>query len=294
MQSKSSMNYYKKGTIMEKKLQKFLDEAFAPYKDFPARADVTQELLGNLLEKFNDLKKQGKSDERAYQMTVDSFGDVSEIMEQVPHSEAKHTQDDKGEQSLYRTIVDGIKGVTGSKSTVSASALMQADLTDIDLAGKDFSMSALMEASFDRADLHDTKFKAAALDSASFIEANLKNAIFSSSDLQNVNFDKADLTDAKISASALKGATFVGAKLVNTEFSKSDLSDISFDDLVLDGVVFNSSSLNKASFKKAVLRSVSFHHSAVKHAIFDGATMDKLTYALLKGAKATLNNVTIQ
>ena len=41
------------------------------------------------------------------------------------------------------------------------------------------------------------------------------------------------------------------------------------------------------------LRDVSFHHAAVKHAIFDGAAMDKLTYAILKGAKATLNNITI-
>jgi len=279
---------------MEKKLQKFLDEAFAPYGEFPARKDVTQELLANLLEKFNDLKEQGKSDDEAYQTTVDSFGDVSEIMEQVPHSEAKPTHEDKAEPSLYRTIVDGIKEVTGSKVTVKASALMEADLTDIDLAGKDFSMSALMDASFDRADLHDAKFRSAALSGASFVGANLKNVIFGSSDLQNANFDNADLTNAKFNASALKGVTFTGATLVNTEFSKSDLSSISFEDRVLEGVVFNSSSLKKTSFKKAVLRNVSFHHSAVKHTIFDGATMDKLTYALLKGAKATLKDITIQ
>jgi BTB/POZ domain-containing protein KCTD9 len=279
---------------MEKKLQKFLDEAFTPYGDFPARADVTQELLANLLEKFNDLKKQGKSDGAAYQMTVDSFGDVSEIMEQVPHDAAKSAYDDKGESSLYKTIVEGIKEAAGSKPTPKASVLTQADLTDTDLAGKDFSMSALVEASFDRADLRGAKFKAAALSAASFVEANLRNAVFSSSDLQNVNFNKADLTDAKLNASALKGATFVDTKLVNTEFSKSDLSGISFDGLILAGVIFNSSSLKKASFSGAVLRNVSFHHAAVKHAIFDGATMDKLTYALLKGAKATLKDVVVQ
>ena len=33
---------------MEKKLETFLDEAFKPYGDFPARADVVQELLTNL------------------------------------------------------------------------------------------------------------------------------------------------------------------------------------------------------------------------------------------------------
>jgi uncharacterized protein YjbI with pentapeptide repeats len=279
---------------MEEKLQKFLDKAFAPYGEFPAKADVTQELLANLLEKFNDLKKQGKSDDEAYQMAVDSFGDVSEIMEQVPHDAAKPALENKDEPSLYKTIVDGVREAAGSKPTAKASNLTQADLIDTDLAGKDFSMSALMEATFDRADLRGTVFRAAALSAASFAEANLKDAVFSGTDLQNVNFDKADLTDARFNGSALKGATFAGTKLVNTEFSKSDLSGISFDGLVLDGVAFNSSSLKKTSFKGCVLHNVSFHHAAVKHAIFDGATMDKLTYALLKGAKATLNGVVIQ
>lgn len=277
---------------MEKKLQKFLDEAFTPYGEFPARADVIQELLANLLEKFNDLKKQGKNDEGAYQMTIDSFGDVSEIMEQVPHDAT--TPVHKIRPSLYKTIVDGVKGATGSKTAPKASNLTQADLTDTNLAGKDFSMSALMNTSFDRSNLHGAKFKAAALGKASFVEANLSATVFSSSDLQDANFNNADLTDATFSSSAFKGATFADAKLVNTEFSKSDLSDISFDGLTLDGVSFNSSSLKNASFKKAVLHNVSFHHSAVKHTIFDGATMDKLTYALLKGAKATLTDITIQ
>jgi uncharacterized protein YjbI with pentapeptide repeats len=279
---------------MEKKLQQYLDKAFAPYGDFPARADVTQELLANLLEKFNDLKKQGKGDDEAYQMTIDSFGDVSEIMEHVPHGETSRPHEDKVTSSLYKTIVTGIKEVAGSKPTLKASALTQADLADTDLSGRDFSMSALMKTTFDRANLQDAKFKGAALSGASFVAANLKMAVFSGSDLHNVNFDNADLTRTMLNASALKGATFVGATLTNTEFNKSDLSDISFDNLVLEGVSFNSSSLKNASFKKSVLRDVSFHHSAVKHTIFDGATMDKLTYALLKSANASLKGVTVQ
>ena len=52
---------------MEKKLQQFLDNAFAPYGDFPSKNDVTKELLANLQEKYSDLKKQGKNDDEAYQ-----------------------------------------------------------------------------------------------------------------------------------------------------------------------------------------------------------------------------------
>ena len=43
---------------MEKKFQEFLDKAFAPYGDFPARADITQELCANLQEKYADLKNK--------------------------------------------------------------------------------------------------------------------------------------------------------------------------------------------------------------------------------------------
>ena len=39
---------------MNNKLNTFLDQAFAKYGDFPARADVQQELLANLTEKYVD------------------------------------------------------------------------------------------------------------------------------------------------------------------------------------------------------------------------------------------------
>jgi uncharacterized protein YjbI with pentapeptide repeats len=93
-------------------------------------------------------------------------------------------------------------------------------------------------------------------------------------------------------ASDLHGATFKDATLVGTNFSQSDLSKISFDGQKFQGVVFNSSSLHQTSFRNTTLSDVSFHHSAVKRAIFDGAKMDKITYAILKGAGATLTDVT--
>jgi len=65
---------------MDKKLSTYLDNAFKPYGDFPARDDVKQEMLGNLQEKFADLKAEGKTDDEAYQATIDTIGDISEIM----------------------------------------------------------------------------------------------------------------------------------------------------------------------------------------------------------------------
>lgn len=279
---------------MEQKLQKFLDTAFAPYGDFPARKDVQQELLVNLQDKVNDLRAEGKNDDEAYKIATESFGDVAEIMEEVPHTEAKASE--KPQQSTARTIFETVKEtLTGnSTSRVKAVDLQEADLADVNLAGSDFSMSALMNVSFNGSDLTGSVFKSAAVSGASFVGANLSNVVASSSDFMGADFTKANLSGAKLTTSAFNKAIFKETDLTNTEFNKSDLSGQSFEGITLRGTSFNSTSLKNTSFKNAVLEDVSFHHSAVKHTIFEGATMDKLTYALLKGAKATLTDVIIK
>jgi BTB/POZ domain-containing protein KCTD9 len=279
---------------MNEKLTQFLDDAFRPYGHFPARKDVEQELLANLTEKYNDLKADGKNDDEAYKLTIESFGDVTEIMEQVAHEKPKRAVDDK--QSLRKTIVDSIMHPINGASTsrFRATSLIDTDLADTKLTGSDFSMSALMNANFDKSELGASKFKATALKGASFVGANLTGSLFDSSDLTEANLESANLADAEFRRCAFKGASFNNAILDNTTFKQSDLGEISFDNLTLRGTVFDASSLKKATFKGADLQDVSFHYSEVKHIIFDGATMDKVTYALLKGVKANLDNVTIK
>jgi uncharacterized protein YjbI with pentapeptide repeats len=281
---------------MEKKLQQFLDKTFTPYGDFPGRADVTQELLANLLEKFDDLKAQGKTEDEAYQEVVNSFGDVAEIMENLPHDEAKFKESPEPAPSIHDIMRD-MKGWIKSKNFSSKFMhiqLAQADLSETDLTKEHFAASDLREASFKGSTLVGAKFIGVALKGADFTEANLTDSDFNGSDLQDAHFDGANLTGAKLRASSLSGAQFTGAIIKGTDFRYSDLTGISFDGQTLDGVIFDSSSLKKATFKNAKLNDVSFHHTAVKHAIFDGATMDKITYAILKGAKATLNDIKIQ
>src|ERR1700742_5248266 len=94
---------------MNHKLRQFLNDAFEPYGDFPARKDVEQELLANLTEKYDDLKAEGKSDDEAYELTTASFGDVSEIMEQVAHDEQGFKTD--GQQNLGKSIAHSVKNV---------------------------------------------------------------------------------------------------------------------------------------------------------------------------------------
>lgn len=282
------------------KLTQFLDDAFRPYGDFPARKDVQQELLVNLTEKYSDLKAEGKSDDEAYALTVESFGDVSEIMEHVPHShEAADSSNATGTgkapgKSLGETIADGIRSLVSDPSRFRATALQDADLTGTQLAGNDFSASALMGANFENADLHQATFKATALKGANFSNANLSGARFDASDLQDTNLSNANLANAKLYRCAFRGAHFSNTTLDGAEFKQSDLSDVSFNGQTLRGTTFANSSLKNTTFDHAVLEDVSFHHSQVKHTNFNGATMDKVTYALLKGVKANLDNVTVK
>jgi hypothetical protein len=53
-----------KGPAMKNQLQNFVDQAFHPYGDFPAQADVKQELLSNLEEKYDDFIKAGKTERK--------------------------------------------------------------------------------------------------------------------------------------------------------------------------------------------------------------------------------------
>jgi uncharacterized protein YjbI with pentapeptide repeats len=195
---------------MEQRLHSFLQEAFTPYGEFPARNDVMRELETNLQEKYADYKQQGLSDEEAYDRTIESFGDVSEIMEQVPHKAAtgstsrKDTGDDgRGFHKMFRDVM---KQAKKSRSKFSSSVLNGADLSDTALVEADFSFSSMTGAMFDGSNLMRAKFRASALREASFAGADLTEATFAGSDLTRANFNNANLTNASFKGSALKGA----------------------------------------------------------------------------------------
>src|SRR5581483_6701494 len=130
---------------MEDRLQQFLDGVFAPYGDFPAKADVTKELLANLQERYRDYKTQGKSDQEAYQATIDSFGDVGEIMDHVPHKQPDElaSEESRKEPSVHKLVKEAVRTARSSRSKFSYTNLTQTDLADSDLRDADFSCSAL-------------------------------------------------------------------------------------------------------------------------------------------------------
>ncbi|WP_366924508.1 pentapeptide repeat-containing protein [Metallumcola ferriviriculae] len=260
---------------MQEKLMKYLDGVFAPYKDLYAVKELKEELYVDLQERLNDFRNQGYDDEAAYSMTIDSIGDIDEILESIidktRDAGPSEKKSDKG--TIRESITDKIKGL---RQTVK----------------RDMSMSNLQGSDLKGVKVQDGKFNCSSLNGSDFSGSDLTNSSFKYSDLRNAIFDGADLTGAKIIASALKDASFKNCVLNNTVFNSSDLSGVCFDDQTLIGTVFKNTGLAGTSFKNAILRDVIFK-TDVKKTVFDGATMDKLTYALLKGSNANLTNVMV-
>jgi len=237
---------------MSDKLKTYLDHLFSPYEDRSAIMEIKQELYHDLNERMDDLRREGFTEEIAYQKTIGSIGDISEIVEAMT---------DKTRELQQRV-------------------------------GMDLSKSNMENSDFTSVTVHDGKFNYSNLQGSDFTEADLSNSSFKSSNLNRAKFDRANLSGAKINKSNLEGASFEGTILNDTDFSYSNLCGVCFDNQTFKGTIFNNAALKGTSFKNAVFKNVSFKTN-VKKAVFDGATMDKLTYAILKGYKANLENVTV-
>lgn len=237
---------------MNEKLKQYLDGIFSPYEELQPVKELKEELFNDLQEKLKDLKDAGYDDVAAFNLTIDSIGEVSEIIESI-NAKTRELQQ---------------------------------------IVGMDFSKSNLKNSDLKAVIANNGKFNYSNLVNTDFSHADLKNSSFKCSDLGNTSFDEANLTGAKIVKSSLKGASFKNSILDHTDFSYSDLSGVCFDNQRFMGTIFDYSGLRGTSFRNAVFKNVSFK-TDVKKAIFEGATMDKLTYAILKGYKANLDNVTV-
>lgn len=257
---------------MNQKLKDHLDKIFTPYKDIKAIQDIKEELYRDLQEKFEDLQNGGYAEEDAFHRTVESIGEISELVEGI-NARTRELQQTVGMDLSKSNLVN---------SDFKAVSAQNAKFTFSNLGGTDFSHSALQGCKFDYSNLSNSDFSYSDLSGTSFKCANLEQS----------KFDGANLAEAKITKSNLKGASFKDCVFDGTDFSYSELADVCFDNQTLHGTIFNHSGLKRTSFKNAVLKNVSFK-SDVKNVIFDGTIMDKMTYALLKGYKAKLENVTV-
>lgn len=236
---------------MNNRIEQYLNGIFSQYEDIKTVRELKDEISINLQDRFNDLVNEGHDEETAFKMTIDSIGDISEIVDSI------------------------------AKKTKSLQQLVHRDYSSLDMSNSDLRGVVAQNSKFDNSSLKG----------ADFSGSDVTNGSFKSMDLKDAKFVGANLTGANFKWSSLQNVSFKNANLENTDFNGSDLAGASFEGVTLVGTNFKGSNLNGTSFKNAVFDNVNFRNADVKKAIFDGTSMDKLTFAMLKGYKANLEKV---
>ena len=92
---------------MEEKIQSYVNGVFRDVPKSERAETIRSEILQNLLDKYRDLKKEGKDDEEAYAIAISSGGDLSGIVadlkgENVKYSYAYEKQFEKVYDKQYK------------------------------------------------------------------------------------------------------------------------------------------------------------------------------------------------
>jgi uncharacterized protein YjbI with pentapeptide repeats len=287
---------------MNEKLNQYLNGVFAPYDGVKSVAELKADLLADLQERFRDLKAEGKDDETAFEMTIDSIGDIEQTVREAAGLTRSLERQLLINFSASNLPKSDFAGVTAHKAKFEASELHGSDFSGADLSGSSFKASDVGEANFDGANLTDCSFYALDLAGASFKKTILVRTEFSTSELTGAKFSDVKLVDAKLNMTDLTKTVFENCTFDGVDFKYCDMRGQHLDGLTFISVKFDRTDLKEATFKGATLKNVSFvpsfaltnkYYRALKTINFDGAMMDKLTYAALKGLGVDLSNVTV-
>lgn len=287
---------------MNEKLSNYLHGVFAPYDGIKSVAELKADLLADLQERFRELQAEGKDDETAFVLTIDSIGDIEATVLEVANVTRALERQVLTNFSASNLPQSDFADVRAHKGKFNASMLRGSDFSGADLTGSSFKSSDLREANFDRANLTDCTFATLDLSDASFHKSILVRTEFNKSALIRAKFSDATLLDAKLTMTDLRETIFENCIFNGVDFTYSDLRRQHLDGQTFIGVRFDRTALNDVSFKGATLKNVSFlaaitltkkYYRAIKTINFDGAMMDKLTYASLRNLDANLSRVTI-
>ena len=76
---------------MENKIRDYIESVFRDVPMSERAENIKGEILSNLLDKYADLKSEGKSDEEAYAVAISSGGDLSGIVSDLKGEKVKYS-----------------------------------------------------------------------------------------------------------------------------------------------------------------------------------------------------------
>jgi len=68
---------------MNEQVTNYVNGVFAPYDGVKSVTELKADLLSDLQERFRELKAEGKDDETAFAMTIESIGDIEQTVREV-------------------------------------------------------------------------------------------------------------------------------------------------------------------------------------------------------------------
>ena len=160
-----------------------------------------------------------------------------------------------------------------------------ANLSDVDLSGRDLS-----EVFFSGADLSNNDLTGTNLTNVDLSNMNLSNTVLRYANLTNVN-----LTNVDLSNKDLTGAILIGANLTNVNLTSVDLSNKDFSRTVLTNANLSDTDLTSATFVDTKdLNGVILSNADLTNANLAGVDLSNtdLTSANLTGADLTNANLT--
>ena len=284
------------------KLTNYLNGVFAPYDGVKSAAELKADLLSDLQERFRELKAMGKDDETAFEMTIESIGDIEQTVQEVAGLSRSLERQLLINFSAGSLEKSDFAGVSARKGKFEASALRGSDFSGADLTGSSFKASDVREANFNGTNLTDCTLYASDLTGSSFDKTILVRTEFNVSDLTRAKFSAGKLIDVQLIQTDLRYTVFENCIFSGVDFKQCDLRGLCLDGQTFIGVKFGDAALNEVTFKGATLKNVSFsppwsltnkYYRAIKTIKFEGASMDKLSYNSLKGMGADLSKVTV-
>lgn len=285
---------------MSDKLTQYVDGVFASYEGTKSISELKADLLADLQDRFSELRAEGKDEATAFELTVDSIGDIEETVREV--SNLSRTLE---RQMVTRFDASNLKdsdfsGVSVRDGRFEASALRGSNFANAEIAGAKFKSSDVADVNFDGARLTDVNFTTSDLARTTFRRARLVRTDFSTSGLVGTDFADATLTDVAFRMTDLRRTVLDRCTFTGVDFSSSDLRGLNFDGATFTSVKFDKAALEGITFRGAILRDCSFrgtsrrYYKALRTVNFDGARMDKLTYAGLKSFGVEPANVIVE
>lgn len=159
-----------------------------------------------------------------HNLRASQAGDEAQIVARAMTLAALRESDDQRKSLLVKFLIEA-ELITGKALVIK---LSNADLSDIDLRGRNLQGSVISWANVDKADLRGADFRGADLNWTSFIRANLRGAVFAHANLDHAVFNGADLWGASLENASLRGASFSSANLTYAKLSPASIETAIF------------------------------------------------------------------